>query len=216
MFAARRKRRHGKRLAARSLENVGGVVAGNADFPFGLFVVRLEILVADRPIVQRAAGHRAVGRAHAKVFFHETPRHGAVTERAAAHARGVVAVLAIARQNDLLVAIGSNDHAGIALVVGPEGAAQSGGALVAQIVLAAIERGVPFAAFEQRYGQTGVGELLGDNAAARARSNHDSVYTFEGHGREPSLLSSGMPLTLLIVLLSADLRVRQAHHFQLT
>ena len=44
-----------------AFEDIVRVVAGNADFPFRLGVVGLKVLVADGPVVQRAARHRAVG-----------------------------------------------------------------------------------------------------------------------------------------------------------
>ncbi len=100
-------------------------------------------------------GDGAVNRAHAKIVFHKAPGHRAVGERAAAYAGSVVVVVAIAGAHDMLRAVAGYDYAAITLVIGTEGAAEIGGALVAQIVFAAIEGGVPFAAFEEHYGEPG-------------------------------------------------------------
>ena len=73
------------------------VVAGNTDFPLGFLVVGFEILIGDRPVRERAAGYVAVSRAHTEIFFHVAPSHRAVTEGAAAHARGIVLITGTAR-----------------------------------------------------------------------------------------------------------------------
>ncbi len=86
------QRRHRQRTLARGAEDIVRVVAGNADLPFRFFVVGLEIVVRDGPVVERAAFHRSVSGAQAEILFHETPCHGAIAEGASANAGGVVAV----------------------------------------------------------------------------------------------------------------------------
>ena len=120
VFAVRRQRRHGQGLAARSVKWVARNVARNADFPFGLFVIRLEILIRDRPIGERAAGDVAVGRAHAEIFFHIAPRHRAIAESPAAHARRIVLIAGAAGACEVFAALQINGHARIAFVVGSE------------------------------------------------------------------------------------------------
>ena len=117
VLAAVRQRGHGQRPAARPFEDVVRVVTGNTDFPFRLGVVGLQVLIADGPVVQGAARHGAVRAAHAKVFLEVAPRHGAVTEGTATHARGVVVVSAVTRYHHLLAALGVHDDAPVTLVI---------------------------------------------------------------------------------------------------
>ena len=182
LLARRRKRRHGQRLAPRRFERVRPVVARNADFPLRLLVVRLQIGVGDGPVFERAAGHRAVGRAQVEIALHKPPGHRAVTERAAAHAGGVVLILALAGAHDALPAVAAHHHARVALVVRSGRVAQRAVALVAQVVLAAVERRVPLAALQQHHAQPRHGQLFGDNAAPGARAHHHGVHLFQAHG----------------------------------
>ena len=82
----------------------------------------------------------------------------------------------------------------IAVIFRPKGVAQHGGALVAQIILAAIAGRVPGAAFEKDYAQAGSGQLLGHDAARGARADHYRVHRL--HEGEPFLgLSWARPST---------------------
>jgi len=189
VFAPGRERRHGQRLFARGAENIPGVVPGDANFPLRFLVERLEIRVADGPVLERAARDRAVGGAHAEVFFHVAPRHRAVAGGTAAHACGVVAVNAIARQHHALATLGVHEHAAIPLVVRTEAAAQNGSALIAQVVLAAVEGCVPLAALEEHHAQAGFRQLLRHDAAPGPRSHHHRINTFQCHMRESSNLT---------------------------
>ena len=58
----------GSGLLARPVERVARVVAGDADLPLGLLVVRLEIVVGDRPVVERAARRPRRSGDHAEVL----------------------------------------------------------------------------------------------------------------------------------------------------
>ena len=72
-FAIRRERRHGEIAAARAVKGRAGVIAGDADFVFGLVVEGLEVVVGDGPVFERTAGGSAVGRAHFEVLRHVAP-----------------------------------------------------------------------------------------------------------------------------------------------
>ena len=113
------QRRHGQGFPARRLEDVIGVVAGDAHLPLGLLVVRLQVRVTDGPVFQRAARHRSVGGAHAEILLHVAPGLRAITERAAAHAGCVVAVAAFAGIDDPLALL-VHQHARVAFLVGAE------------------------------------------------------------------------------------------------
>src|SRR6266436_1344869 len=67
------KRRHGIGLGARRIEGAGAGEARDADFPFDLGVIRLEIGVGDGPIAQIGAGNRADFAALDEIDFVEAP-----------------------------------------------------------------------------------------------------------------------------------------------
>jgi len=206
VLARGRERRHGERSGARTLEGVVVDIAGNADFVFGFFVERCQIVVADGPIIEGAAFGRAVGGTHAEIFWLVAPGHGAVSERAAADASGVVAVAAFAGENDVTVGVAIHKDAGIALVIRAGIVAQDGSALVAEIILAAIVGGVPAAALQKRDTNTRFGELLGDNAAPCSGSDHDGVHTWQGHGTASALPGK------FVVVAAADGNYGNAEH----
>ena len=79
----------------------------------------------------------------------------AIAERSAAHAGSVVLVAPLAGQHGVRHALGIDPDARIALVFRSKRIAQHGGALIAQIVLAAIVGGVPLAALQQHHAQAG-------------------------------------------------------------
>ncbi len=83
--------------------------------------------------------------------------------------------------------VGIDPNARIAFVFRPKRIAQHGGALIAQVVLAAIVGGVPLAALQQDHAQAGDRKLLGDNAARRARSHDHRIHSL--HEGEPFLRS---------------------------
>jgi hypothetical protein len=187
--------RHRQRLAARALEGVAGIVARDADLPFGLFVIGFEVVVGDGPILERGTLDRAVARTHAEVVGMKAPRHGAIAERAAADAGGVVVVAALAGQDDARLALVVHHHAGVAFVLRTKSVAEDVGALVAQIVLAALPGGMLAPAFEQDDAVARHGEFLGDNGAARARANHDGIDLLKRHTPRPRPRTgtTGMP-----------------------
>src|SRR5262249_49311379 len=113
----------------------------------GLFIVRFEFVVADGPVFKRAAGHLAVGGPHAEVLFKEAPRHGSVTEGAAADACSVVGVARIAGVEYVLASL-IYQYPRVALLCRTETVAQHGRALIVQVVFAAVGCGIPFAALE--------------------------------------------------------------------
>jgi hypothetical protein len=71
-----------------------------------------------------------------------------------------------------------NEDPRVAIFIGTEGVTQYPGALVAQIVLAALEGILPGAALEQDDAESRGSQLLGDNAAACARSDYHRVDMF--------------------------------------
>ena len=182
VFAGGRERRHGERLGARAFEGIGGDVAGNTDFVFGLIVKGSEVFVGDGPVVEGAAFESAVSGAHAEVLGLETPGHGSVGEGAPANASGVVAVVAVGGKDDAASALKIDVHAGIASVVGAGVVAKDGRALVAEIVFAAIVGGVPETALENNDMEAGLGKLVGDDTAAGSGSDDDRVHARKRHG----------------------------------
>jgi len=180
VFASRRKRWHGQRSLPRCTENVVGVVAGDSDLPLCLFVVGLEILIGDGPVVQRAAFHGAVGGAQVKILFYEAPCHGSVAEGTAADAGGVVAVGPVSGRNNVVMPGGINVNTRIA-IVGTEGISQHAGALVAQVVFALIEGRELFATLEENDAQSSLGKFFGDDAASGAATYDHRVDMFQRH-----------------------------------
>jgi hypothetical protein len=71
---------------------------------------------------------------------------------------------------------GIDNHARIAVVLGAKRIAQYSRALIAEIVFAAIVRGVPLTALEQNHTQTRSRKLLGDNAAGSTRANNNCIH----------------------------------------
>src|SRR5208337_4952986 len=149
-------------------------------------VERIEVVVGDGPVFQRAAFRRAIGGAHLEVLGHVAPGLRAVAESPAAHAGGIVGVGSLAGQEGMQLALGANDNARISIVVGAEGVAQDGGALVAQVVFAAVVGDVPLSAFQQDHAEAGDGQFLGHDAAPGPGSYDDCVYLF--HEGEPFLV----------------------------
>ncbi len=161
------------------MERIGRVVAADADFILGFFVKRLQVVVGDWPVFERASRRRAIGGAHLEVLRHKTPGLRSPTERSAAHAGGDVLVLsAVAGKYSLRYAVGADPNARMALVFRSKRTAQYGVTLIAQVVLAVIVGGVPLAALQQDYAQSGGREFLGDHAAAGARSHNHSIHSF--------------------------------------
>ena len=171
----------GKRTAARRLEWVGRDIAGDADFDFRLFVKWFEVVVGDRPILERAPGRHAVEGFHPEILGHVAPGHGTVADRSAAHTRGVVVVSAIRRPDDLFTTFWVHEHTRFFFFVRTTTWTQDRGALVAQIVLAVLVRRDPAAAFEQNHVQARFRQFLGHHPAAGARANHHHVDMFQAH-----------------------------------
>ena len=217
VFCVGRKRRHGQRLFPRGFEDVGGViVARNTNLPGGFFVIRFEIVVGDGPVFESATGDGTVSGAHAKILFHEAPGHRAVAERAASDAGGIVVVGPTGGPNDFFVTVGIDDDAAIAIAVGAKGATQSGDALVAQIIFAAIEGGIPLATFEKDDRESGAGEFLGDDTATGASADDYRVDMFQSHDFLVSRLPRINPWALAIAavpLLTAQKEDREARAF---
>jgi hypothetical protein len=173
----RRKRRHGQALVAAPLEDIVRNIAGDAQLPLRLLIVGFEIGISDGPIFERASRHRSVGGAHAEVFLQVAPRLRAVTEGAAAHAGGVVAVGTLTGPDDTFSAI-VHQHARVAVFIGTEGVAEHGSSLIAEIVLAAIGGGIPSAALQQHHAKTGGGQFLSHHPASGAGAYDQRVYVF--------------------------------------
>ena len=64
---------------------------GDAELPLDLVVIRLQILIGDRPVGQRRSLRHAVDARHSKVVRVEPPRLGTEDAGAAADRDGVVA-----------------------------------------------------------------------------------------------------------------------------
>ncbi len=166
---------HGPRLLARRRKRIRAIVARDADLPFRLLVARFEIFVGDRPIFERRAFERTVGRSQLEVLRHETPGHGPVADGAAADARGDVVVGPVARQNHALRAAGLDNHPAIAAIIGPVAVAQDRSPLRHQLVVAMFLIGNPFAALEKNDGEPRHRQFLGNDAAAGPGPHHDRV-----------------------------------------
>ena len=177
-FGIERQRRHGVGLAAGRLERVGAGFAGDPDFPFGLGIERLQFPIGERPIRQRAAGRRAVGRLHAEVPLHVTPRHGAIAEGAAAHARRNIVIRALAGQDFAKLAIAGFGQPDAVLVVGPKSVSQHGGALVSGFG----ELLAP-AAFQQNHAKAGQRQLFRHDAAGGSGADDYDIYGREWHSQ---------------------------------
>ncbi len=80
-----RQRRHGIGLAARRIEGARVGEARHAHFPLHLGVVRLEFLIADRPIGECRSRDAADHAALVEVDFVKAPEIGGVMSAAAAH-----------------------------------------------------------------------------------------------------------------------------------
>ncbi len=182
-FAIRRQRRHGKIAAARAVKGRAGVVAGDADFVFGLVVEGLKVVVGDGPVFKRTAGGSAVGGAHSEVLRHVAPGLRAVAQGSAADAGCVVLIGAFAGKDGVGSSLPVDPDTGIALVFGTEGVAEKGGALVAEIVFAAVGGSVPLAALKQDDAEAGGGKFLGNDAASCASADDDCVDAL--HERRP-------------------------------
>ena len=187
-FAIGRQRRHGQIALARSFERRARIIAGDADLVFGLVVKRLEIVIGDGPVFERTALGRAVGGAHAEILRHVAPGLRAVTQSSAAHARGVVVVCALAGQDDVRLRPFASTHTrGLPSSSGPKAFPRTRGALIAQIVFAAVMGGVPLAALEHHHAESGGGQLLGDDASRGAGADDDRIHAL--HRFDPAVRS---------------------------
>ena len=133
------------------------IITGGTDFVLSFLVEGLQVVVRDGPVFERAPHRHAVGGAHLEVLGHKTPGLRSPTERSTAHAGGIVLVRSLAGYYGVSRTLRINPNPGIALVLRTKCAAQDGGALVAQVVLAAVVSGVPLAALQQNYAQSGGG-----------------------------------------------------------
>ncbi len=166
---------HRLRLLPRRRKGVLAVVARHADLPFRLLVTSFEVVVADRPVLDRRARERTVRRSQLEILRHEAPGHGAVDRGSAADARGDVVVGPVAGQNDARRAVRFDHDPAIAPIVGPVAVAQDRCALRDQLIVAVFFVGNPSSALEEHDGKPGHGQLFGDHAAAGPRPHHDRV-----------------------------------------
>jgi hypothetical protein len=74
-----------------------------------------------------------------------------------------------------------DDHTRVSFLIRAEGCSQDTGALVAQIILAVVERRIPLAPFEEDHGEASFGQLFGDDAASGAATNHDRICVLKRH-----------------------------------
>ena len=173
-----RQRWHGQIATARTAKGSGRIVAGDSDFVFGLDVERFQVVVRDGPIFERAAKRDAVGRAHAEVLRQISPGLGPVAERSSAHAGRVVLIIAFTGKRDVRNPFAVDPDAGIAFVGWSKCISQKRGALIAEVILAAVIRRVPLATFQQHDAEAGSGQLLGDDAARGSGPDDDSIDAF--------------------------------------
>ena len=187
-FAIGRQRRHGKIAAAGSVKGRAGVIARDTDFVFGFVIEGFEIVVGDWPIFKRTAGGRTVGGAHFEVLGHVAPSLRAVTECAAADAGCVVLVSAFTGKHGMSDAIFVDPYTWIALIFRAESIAKDGGALVAEVVFAAVGGGVPFATLKQNDAETGCGKFFGNDSTCCAGADDNRIDAL--HERPPWLRKS--------------------------
>ena len=173
-----RTRGHRVGTAAPGGERVRALAARHADGPLDLGVVRLELVVLERPVVDVGALLRAAGRAQVKVLFPEAG-HLAVGVHAAAADGGRDGV-------DLahvcVLAVGRRDPEGPWLDerIGPEEIARDELDLVVGIVatrlghVVGIEQ-VVAPLLQHAHGPTGPGEHLGRGGAARTRTDDEGL-----------------------------------------
>src|SRR4029077_5704163 len=83
------QRGHGIGLGARRIERAGASQAGDADFPFDLCVIRLEIGVGDGPVAEVGTGDGTNFTALDEVDFMEAPEIGGEMYTGAADATAV-------------------------------------------------------------------------------------------------------------------------------
>lgn len=176
----RRQRGHGQGPLPWTVQRRAGVVARDANLVFRLVVRRLQIVIGDRPILERRPGRHAVRGAHPKILRQEAPGHGTVRERPASNACCVVLIAAIAGQNGRRFSAGAHPHPRIALFLRTKRIAQHRRSLVAEIVLAAVIRGVPPAALQKSHAESGSRQFLCDDTAGCAGAHHNSVDALHG------------------------------------
>src|ERR1035438_9680039 len=104
-FPIERQRRHRIWFLAGALEWICARLPGYTDLPLSFGIERLQILIGDWPIFQRAAFGSAIHRTHSEIALHIAPRHGAVAEGSASDAGSNVVVRSFARQYLLEAAV---------------------------------------------------------------------------------------------------------------
>src|ERR1039457_7287707 len=91
-----RQWRHRIWFLARTLEWICARLPGYTDLPLSFGIERLQILISERPILQRAAFGGAVHGTHSEIALHVAPRHSAVAEGSASNAGRDVVVRSFA------------------------------------------------------------------------------------------------------------------------
>ena len=151
--ARHRQRRARVATAARRFERVGAGLPGDAERPFELAIVGLELGVGDRPVGERGAGQVAGHGAQAEVVLGESRQPALPMDRAAAHH-----LRHRAEQLDARRLVGGGAHgARIEQRVGPEIVAVDIGELVAAEGLAR----PPRAALQRHHLDATLGQDLG-------------------------------------------------------
>ena len=92
---------HGKGFLARAAKGLPELSPAHADLIFGLFIERLQIVVADGPVGEGRILDLAVCGLQAKVLGHEAPGHRAIADGPAADAAGVVVVFPFAGKDNV-------------------------------------------------------------------------------------------------------------------
>ena len=173
-------RRHRVRPRTPGRPGVGFGGAADPDLVLGLGVERLHVVVADRPVGQRAAVRYPVRARHGEVLGHEPPGLRAVHPGAAAERVGVAAVARVpGRQHDRVRA--QQQGARVLRRRAQRPVVQSAvGAGVAQVIASQVGRVRVVATLHQQDRPAGVRQRPGRHPAARTRTHHHGVVV-RGH-----------------------------------
>ena len=155
--------------------------AGHAELVVGPGVVRLQVVVVDRPVGQGAPLGHAVGARHREVSWLEPPRLGAVDPRAATGRHRVVGPAGFVR-SQLPSPPADLQHPQIMIITG-SGQRQHTpvGTRVPQLVVTELADRGPRPGLHDQHLPPRLGEQAGRHPATRPRPDHHGVVT----GRQP-------------------------------
>ena len=185
--------RHRERAAAPGGERVGAVVAGHAERPLHRRVVRLQVGVRHRPVLDTCPVDRPAGRAQREVLLPEPGELGVGVHPAAAH--GGRHVVDLAREQPVAVGRRPPVGAGLQQRVGAEQvAAGQRHLVVGEVAQEIVGRGqvdeVVAALLQHHHRPPGRGQHLGHGGPAGPRADDHGVAVGRGH-RAPAGGNSG-------------------------